>query len=66
MSAVDHASADVARLIYGNIDDLRNSLQCGGQSRELLEAALAAARSLREGKTKVQILERALRKLPKP
>lgn len=53
---------DVARLICGAVDDLKCSLNhCTDTA--LLERTLVEARQLREGKTKVLMIERALRKL---
>jgi hypothetical protein len=61
----DRYTPDVARLICGNIDDLRCSLSFGASTdRPLLERCLAACNG-REHKTKRAMLERALRKLAK-
>ncbi len=57
-------SDSVARLIYGSVDDLKSMLPHEAD-RGILERALSAARQLREGKTKVQMIERAIKKLPK-
>lgn len=55
---------DVARLVCGNIDDLKGSLP-SITDQALLQRALAEARELREGKVKAAMIERALRRLRK-
>jgi hypothetical protein len=63
MKSVDQLS-HVARMCYGNAQDLACSLR-GVTSIAEVEEAIEVARSFREGKTKVQMLERHLRKLTK-
>lgn len=59
------ADPDVARLVYGSVDDLKSSLNfCDDPA--LLTRALKAATQLREGKTKVRMLESKLRNLSMP
>jgi hypothetical protein len=54
----------IARMVFGNIEDLRSSL-AGVTDLADIEEALLHARALREGKTKVALLERHLRQVLK-
>ena len=57
--------ADVARIICGNVDDLKCSLQHGAaKDRDLLERAIAACKMRPGYATKQMMLQRALKKLP--
>lgn len=56
---------DVAKLIYGNIEELRIYLR-DVTDVDLVERALKACRTKHEGKTMIKILERHLKKLRKP
>lgn len=54
---------DEAKLICGNVDDLKTYLK-GCTDRDLIARCIEHCRRGREMKTKLQMLERHLRKLP--
>lgn len=54
----------LAQMVFGNVEDLRTSLSSCTSIADV-QQALTQARQLREGRTKVQLLERHLRKLQK-
>ncbi|QYM80261.1 hypothetical protein K0B96_06510 [Horticoccus luteus] len=55
-----------ARIVYGNIDDLKNSLAAGATDLAVLRRARELAGNLREGTTKCRLLDAAIRQATPP
>jgi hypothetical protein len=62
MSAALTIDKRAGHLVYGNIEDLRNSLNCGSDDLATLRRARQLAGDLREGATKCRMLDRAIAK----
>jgi hypothetical protein len=64
MTTPEPLTDDVARLICGNIEDLRCYLN-GLTDQDLVRRAIAGCERFRESKTKLVMLQRHLRRLEK-